>query len=214
MSAQTKDSSIYRNRLNLYQSNSFFSNNNNPFLISPFQFPSNVASETSVIIISSIVSQISSVISTLIGNLSSVINIETYTLCISTIVPCPPPNNTITIDSAILNVTGNSYFDYISSGTIYSNTLYSNTINFTTLTGSTITTNELTVNSTINASTITSKNINFTTLIGSTITTNELTISSINMNPGSFSSIITSTFVSSIYINIGGNSYIIPVLKV
>jgi len=207
------DSTKYKNRTNIYQSNSnlFLSNNNNPFLITPFQVPTNVAKQT-------IVNDISSIVSTLIGDLSSIINIDTYTLCISTITPCP--TNTLTISSGIfnlnslnanfntsnLNVSGNAYFNYIDSGTIDVGT-----VNFTTMTGSTITTNTLQVNSTINASTINT----------STLSTLILEYSSIYMNPGltipvsnttnnAFPVTFPSIFTGGIPITIGGVSHIIP----
>ena len=84
-STQTRlDSNKYRNRNNLEISNAnlFISNNNNPFLISPYAPPTNVAKETTVV-------DISIIISTLIGDLSSIINLSTFTLSISTIRPIP-----------------------------------------------------------------------------------------------------------------------------
>ena len=228
------DSTKYKNRTNIYQSNSnlFLSNNNNPFLITPFQVPTNVAKQT-------IVNDISSIVSTLIGDLSSIINIDTYTLCISTITPCP--TNTLTISSGIfnlnslnanfntsnLNVSGNAYFNYIDSGTIDVGT-----VNFTTMTGSTITTNTLQVNSTINASTINTSTlstntlqvnstINASTINTSTLSTLILEYSSIYMNPGltipvsnttnnAFPVTFPSIFTGGIPITIGGVSHIIP----
>jgi hypothetical protein len=50
-------------------------------------------------------------------------------------------------------------------------------------------------------------------MLGSTITTSTLTFSSITMSPAVFSSNITTTFNSSILINIAGTDYLLPLIK-
>ena len=142
-STQTRlDSNKYRNRNNLEISNAnlFISNNNNPFLISPYAPPTNVAKETTVI-------NIDETISTLIGNLSSVINLSTFTLSISTIQPIPSdPNQEITIiastlrldvaDTVIhgtLEVDGNSKFNNISTGYLFASVADISTLNVLSL---------------------------------------------------------------------------------
>jgi hypothetical protein len=78
------DSEVYQDRDNLRKQNAnlFLSNNSNPFLISPYNFPSLAAyAKTNV------VEDISSIISTIIADLTAVIDLNTYTLTISTISP-------------------------------------------------------------------------------------------------------------------------------
>ena len=199
-STQTRlDSNKYRNRNNLEISNAnlFISNNNNPFLISPYAPPTNVAKETTVV-------DISIIISTLIGDLSSIINLSTFTLSISTIRPIPSdPNQEITIiastlrldvaDTVIhgtLEVDGNSKFNNISTGYLFASVADISSLNvstmsvsgniyFSTLIGSTITANTMTIHSTLNVSSIDATgHISFVTMSGSTITTNTLIVHS------------------------------------
>ena len=121
---QKNEEKQFQERTDIYQNNSnlFLSNNNNPFLVSPFILPTNIAR-------TSIVQVISSIISTVIGDLSSIIDFNTFTLCISTIIPCPTGNTNLTLSSGILTldnyltnfnistmyVTGSSFFNYIST---------------------------------------------------------------------------------------------------
>lgn len=193
------DTNKYRNRNNLQISNAnlFISNNNNPFLISPYAPPTNVAKETTVV-------DISLTISTLIGNLSSVINLSTFTLSISTIQPIPSDSSqTLTIiastlildvaDTVIqgtLEVEGNSKFNHISTGYLFASVAdisslnvstisASGTILFSTLIGSTITANTMTIHSTLQVSSIDATgHISFVTMSGSTITGNTFTVHS------------------------------------
>uniref|UniRef100_A0A6C0DUF4 Uncharacterized protein n=1 Tax=viral metagenome TaxID=1070528 RepID=A0A6C0DUF4_9ZZZZ len=157
-----RNSSKYNDRNNLQISNAdlFISNNNNPFLISPYAPPANVAKQTTVV-------NIDETISTLIGNLSSVINLSTFTLSISTIRPVPSdPNQEITIiastlrldvvDTVIhgtLEVDGNSKFNNISTGYLFASvadisslnvsTFNANTLNISNFQASTITVSSL-----------------------------------------------------------------------
>ena len=197
-STQTRlDSNKYRNRNNLEISNAnlFISNNNNPFLISPYAPPTNVAKETTVV-------DISIIISTLIGDLSSIINLSTFTLSISTIRPIPSdPNQEITIiastlrldvaDTVIhgtLEVDGNSKFNNISTGYLFASVADISSLSVSSLYGNNAFTNSLSTGqlfasvadiSSLNVSTMTvSGDIYFSTLIGSTITANTMTIHS------------------------------------
>jgi len=157
-----RNSSKFNNRNNLQISNAdlFISNNNNPFLISPYAPPTNVAKQTTV-------TNIDETISTLVGNLSSVINLSTFTLSISTIRPIPSdPNQEITIiastlrldvvDTVIygtLEVDGNSKFNNISTGYLFASvadisslnvsTFNANTLNISNFQASTITVSSL-----------------------------------------------------------------------
>jgi len=157
-----RNSSKFNNRNNLQISNAdlFISNNNNPFLISPYAPPTNVAKQTTVV-------NIDETISTLVGNLSSVINLSTFTLSISTIQPiASDPNQEITIiastlrldvvDTVIygtLEVDGNSKFNNISTGYLFASvadisslnvsTFNANTLNISNFQASTITVSSL-----------------------------------------------------------------------
>jgi len=145
-----RNSSKFNDRNNLQISNAdlFISNNNNPFLISPYAPPANVAKQTTVI-------NIDETISTLIGNLSSVINLSTFTLSISTIQPVPSdPLQIITIiastlmldvaDTVItgtLEVEGNSKFNNISTGYLFASVADISSLNVSTLNVDTISVN-------------------------------------------------------------------------
>ena len=195
-STQTRlDSNKYRNRNNLEISNAnlFISNNNNPFLISPYAPPTNVAKETTVV-------DISIIISTLIGDLSSIINLSTFTLSISTIRPIPSdPNQEITIiastlrldvaDTVIhgtLEVDGNSKFNNISTGYLFASVADISTLNVSTLNADTFNVNNF------EASTIT-----VSSLYGNNAFTNSLSTGYL------FASVadISSLSVSSLYGN-------------
>ena len=195
-STQTRlDSNKYRNRNNLEISNAnlFISNNNNPFLISPYAPPTNVAKESTVV-------DISIIISTLIGDLSSIINLSTFTLSISTIRPIPSdPNQEITIiastlrldvaDTVIhgtLEVDGNSKFNNISTGYLFASVADISTLNVSTLNADTFNVNNF------EASTIT-----VSSLYGNNAFTNSLSTGYL------FASVadISSLSVSSLYGN-------------
>ena len=198
------DSRKFRREDDLYLSNAnlFISNNNNPFLISPYSPPPNYVRQLAF-------NQLSSIIATFIGDISSIINLNTFTLSISTIEPIPS-DNTITISSGNLflnetekielnaplinmmgstfNVEPSSFFNYI-----FSENLDVSIANISSLSVSTLsilfeTINDLQVNSTLNASTIIALNetvndlkVN-STLDASTITGLNATINDLYVN--------------------------------
>ena len=195
-STQTRlDSNKYRNRNNLEISNAnlFISNNNNPFLISPYAPPTNVAKETTVV-------DISIIISTLIGDLSSIINLSTFTLSISTIRPIPSdPNQEITIiastlrldvaDTVIhgtLEVDGNSKFNNISTGYLFASVADISTLNVSTLNADTFNVNNF------QASTIT-----VSSLYGNKAFTNSLSTGQLFASVADISSLNVSTMTVS-----------------
>ena len=199
-STQTRlDSNKYRNRNNLEISNAnlFISNNNNPFLISPYAPPTNVAKETTVV-------DISIIISTLIGDLSSIINLSTFTLSISTIRPIPSdPNQEITIiastlrldvaDTVIhgtLEVDGNSKFNNISTGYLFASVADISTLNVSTLNADTFNVNNF------EASTIT-----VSSLYGNKAFTNSLSTGQLFASVADISSLNVSTM------SVSGNIY-------
>ena len=199
-STQTRlDSNKYRNRNNLEISNAnlFISNNNNPFLISPYAPPTNVAKETTVV-------DISIIISTLIGDLSSIINLSTFTLSISTIRPIPSdPNQEITIiastlrldvaDTVIhgtLEVDGNSKFNNISTGYLFASVADISTLNVSTLNADTFNVNNF------EASTIT-----VSSLYGNNAFTNSLSTGYLFASVADISSLNVSTM------SVSGNIY-------
>ena len=199
-STQTRlDSNKYRNRNNLEISNAnlFISNNNNPFLISPYAPPTNVAKETTVV-------DISIIISTLIGDLSSIINLSTFTLSISTIRPIPSdPNQEITIiastlrldvaDTVIhgtLEVDGNSKFNNISTGYLFASVADISTLNVSTLNADTFNVNNF------QASTIT-----VSSLYGNKAFTNSLSTGQLFASVADISSLNVSTM------SVSGNIY-------
>ena len=199
-STQTRlDSNKYRNRNNLEISNAnlFISNNNNPFLISPYAPPTNVAKETTVV-------DISIIISTLIGDLSSIINLSTFTLSISTIRPIPSdPNQEITIiastlrldvaDTVIhgtLEVDGNSKFNNISTGYLFASVADISTLNVSTLNADTFNVNNF------EASTIT-----VSSLYGNKAFTNSLSTGYLFASVADISSLNVSTM------SVSGNIY-------
>jgi hypothetical protein len=154
-----RDNEIFRTRGNLQTTNAnlYIANNNNPFLVSPYSPPTVAATKAAI-------TTLSSLISTQIGNLSSVINLNTFTLSISTIRPVPSDaSQTITIQASTLNIDG----AFPSAVMNVSMSSFYNTIN----------TNYLTVNSTLSVSTITG-NTNFVNLYGTDIIASTLTVSS------------------------------------
>lgn len=191
---RAKDSNKYVYRDDIYTANAnlFIANNNNPFLVSPYIPPANLAKQAAV-------SNVSTIVSSIIGNLSSVINLTTYTLSISTIQQLPTGNaltlstptleinattnlNVVTPDVAIsggtLHVESLSYFNYISSGLMDVSVANVSSLNASSFTAKTGTFNTLTVNSTLTGSTINTTNFQFITATGSTFVTNSLTVNS------------------------------------
>jgi hypothetical protein len=154
-----RDNELFRTRGNLLTTNAnlYIANNNNPFLVSPYSPPTVAATKTAI-------TTLSSLISTQIGNLSSVIDLNTFTLSISTIRPVPSDaSQTITMNVSTLNIDG----AFPGAAMNVSISSFYNTIN----------TNYLTVNSTLSVSSITG-NANFQNLYGTDIVASTLTVSS------------------------------------
>ena len=172
--------------------NGFASNNNNPFLVSPYAPTANAG----------VINQINEInvsISTLNQNISSLFDLSTMTLRISTI------TNTLYSDTVTINTTNivmdapNVYINADNTnitGITNISTLNAINISFQTLTGSTIKSNTATIStlvfSTLTGGIIDTSLINistllFSTLIGSSINTNSVRVNS-TMN---ISSIIT-----------------------
>jgi hypothetical protein len=188
----------------------FLSNNNNPFLVSPFTPTTNIVKKTQL-------SSIIIVIAAIEAELSTLFDFNTMTLRITNITNSAGGNSvtisttninldatSINIDAQDTTITGNVYFSnntYFSS--INASTITAKNITFSTLTGSTI--NAQTVNtsnitfstltgstinaSTINTSTLNASNITFATLNGSTINASTLNASTINAPTITFSSL-------------------------
>jgi hypothetical protein len=175
------DSRRYRDRndLMIANANMFIANNNNPFLVSPYSPPTNVAKASAV-------QSISSIIANLITGLSTVINLTDFTLSISTIEPVVTDiSQTVTITGDILNINSNNtnfefntFFNTISTGYIFASNANVSSLIVSSLNVDVETANNFIVNSTLTASTITTKNLYFSTLIGDSITTNYLTVNS------------------------------------
>ena len=192
-----KDSKKFNDKRNLtlQNANMFISNNNNPFLVSPYSYPTNVAKQSQV-------NNISSLISSLIGNLSSIIDLTTYTLSISTITNVPSdvsqtvtistfqiilnaPKTTITAD---LTVDGESYFigstffNTISTGILYASVAAISSLSVSTINVNDENINFLTVNSTLNASTISTTNLFATNGLISSLTVSTINVNDENIN--------------------------------
>ena len=201
-----RDSELFRARGNLLTTNAnlYIANNNNPFLVSPYAPPT-------VAVTKAAISTLSSLISTQIGNLSSVINLNNFTLSISTIRPLPSDaSQTLTIQASTLNIDG----AFPGASMNVSMSSFYNTIN----------TNYLTVNSTLSVSTITG-NANFANLYGndvvaSTLTTNSMAVSSMvastvtanNFNIISTISTNANAYTQSIPISVNGITYLLPLI--
>ncbi len=211
-----KDSERFKNRNSLMNSNAnLFVSNNNPFLVTTYGYQTNTAKLTDI-------TNIENLISTIVQNISSVIDLNDFSLAINTITNIPT-STSVTISTTTFQVTAeNTYFNgsTIFTDETYFNTLYGTNFFTTTadideLTVSSIiagdeTVNYLTVNSTMNVSTFITGNfntsnayistLNVSTLIGDTAEANFLTInslmttSSMNVNNGYVSSLFTSTF--------------------
>lgn len=80
-------------------SQSYLSNNNNSFLVSPNTIGNITFAALNI--------QISTVVSSIVGDIPIILDVNNNTLCISTILPCPYDNNTITISSPITVIDSN-----------------------------------------------------------------------------------------------------------
>ena len=78
---------------------SYLSNNNNSFLVSPNTIGNITFAALNI--------QISTVVSSIVGDIPIILDVNNNTLCISTILPCPYDNNTITISSPITVIDSN-----------------------------------------------------------------------------------------------------------
>ena len=184
------DSRRYRDRndLMIANANMFIANNNNPFLVSPYAPPTNLAKATAV-------QAISSIIANLIAGLSTVIDLTTFTLSISTIEPATPsvdPSQTLTLIGSTININsvelninnestifgGNTFFSTISTGYISASNAEVSSLAVSSLNVGVEVANNFIVNSTLTASTISAQNIYFSTLLGDSITTNYLIVNS------------------------------------
>ena len=217
-SKNADDISIYLSK-NVLETPGFLSNNNNPFLVSPYTPLTNVVKQTQF-------SSIIIIIAAIEAELSTLFDFNTMTLRISTITNIAG-GNSITISTANLNLDATSINIDAANTTITGNVYFSNNVYFSTLTGSTINAsivNASTINfstlsgSTINASSINASNIAFSTLTGSTINANSIIVSSIifsslTMIPGTTSSFnpAVSTFNSSILIKLNGGYFHVPI---
>lgn len=203
---RVKDTKKYQERRNLafQNANMFISNNNNPFLVSPYSYPTNVAKQTEV-------TNISSLISTFIGNLSSIIDLSTYTLAISTITNIAsdiPGTVTISTFHIVLNAPsttikadltvdgdsyfiGNTFFNNISTGYLTASIADISSLNVSTINVNDEVLNFLTINSTLNASTISTNNF-----FASNGLISSLTVSTLTGNAGTFNSTLNISSMS------------------
>lgn len=203
---RVKDTKKYQERRNLafQNANMFISNNNNPFLVSPYSYPTNVAKQTEV-------TNISSLISTFIGNLSSIIDLSTYTLAISTITNIAsdiPGTVTISTFHIVLNAPsttikadltvdgdsyfiGNTFFNNISTGYLTASIADISSLNVSTINVNDEVLNFLTINSTLNASTISTNNF-----FASNGVISSLTVSTLTGNAGTFNSTLNISSMS------------------
>ena len=172
----------------------FLSNNNNPFLVSPFTPTTNIVKKSQL-------SSIIIVIAAIEAELSTLFDFNTMTLRITNITNSAGGNSvtisttninmdatSINIDAQDTTITGNVYFSnntYFSS--INASTITAKNITFSTLTGSTINAQ------TVNTSTLNASNITFSTLTGSTINVQTVNTSTLNASNITFSTLTGST---------------------
>jgi hypothetical protein len=158
---------------------SFASNNNNPFLVSPYS-PVNLGAFAT----NNFVNEVSTIVSTLFGNLASVLDVATYTLNINTIQPMPVtnnPNQSIIMKMSTLTMNAPFYINVntprvnMSQDLHVGNNLVAQNLYFSTATGSTIST--FTSNT---SGQLTATNMSFVKMNGDTITTSTLNVSTIS----------------------------------
>lgn len=181
------DPRTFQTRNDIYTKNAnlFIANNANPFLISPYAPPANLISKQ-------LIEQLSALISTLSYSLASVINLNTYTLSISTIQPVPSdiPAQQIRIIASTLLIQGapgatmqvqnSSFFNYVSSNYANVSSMNVGFLGYSTLTGSTITTNTLFANTFVSTPAISTTTISANTLFANTsISTNAIVASTL-----------------------------------
>ena len=192
----------------------FLSNNNNPFLVSPFTPTTNIVKKSQL-------SSIIIVIAAIEAELSTLFDFNTMTLRITNITNSAG-GNSVTISTTNINLDATSINIDAQDTTITGNVYFSNNTYFSSINASTITAKNITFGtlngSTINAQTVNALNISFSTLNGSTIIASTInaptiTFSSLTMIPGTTSSLIpaVTTFNSSILINLNGTYWHIPI---
>ena len=125
---------------NLLDAPSFLSNNNNPFLVSPYTPVASIVTKSEL-------SSITIIVSSIVINLSTVFDFTTKTLKISTITNSAG-DNSVTISTTNINLDGTDININANDTTITGNVYFSNNTFF----------------SSINASSISGKNILFSTL--------------------------------------------------
>jgi len=129
---RAQDAASFERRNDIYTQNAnmFISNNANPFLISPYGPPANLISKQ-------LLAQLSSIVSTLANSLSTVIDINTYTLSITNIRPITGDlTQTINISASTLNIQGAPPTSALNVGTIAN---FTNTLNFVNMFGQNVT---------------------------------------------------------------------------
>lgn len=195
------DPRTFQTRNDIYTKNAnlFIANNANPFLISPYAPPANLISKQ-------LIEQLSAIVSTLSYSLSSVINLNTFTLSICTIRPIDP-NQEITIVASTLNIIGaagsrmnvslSSFFNYVSSNYLNVSSMNAGFLGYSTLTGSTITTNTLFANTFVSTPTVSTTTIRTNTLFAATsLSTNTLVTSTLFASTMVASTLFASTSIS------------------
>ncbi len=210
--------------------NLFISNNANPFLVSPYN-PINTANLAT----KTITDEINQEIENIIGNLSSIVNLSSFSIKLSSIVTFGPAS-TLTVYGGItatgdLKVDGTLTLNDITINNLIANsTIYGSSIRgsegiFSTLVTSTLGTNYLTVNNILGVSTINSLNsitnmltVNSTLAVStinaaSSIITQDLWFSSLFSYVTSLEVAPGATFHSSLILHIGGDRYKIPLEK-
>jgi hypothetical protein len=231
---RAKDAATFERRNDIYTQNAnmFISNNANPFLISPYGPPANLISKQ-------LLAQLSTIVSTLAYSLSTIIDINTFTIRISTIRPVAGQStitlntNTLNINAAptfgpppvpSMNVSISSFFSTINTNYLTVNSTLTvstiagtanfNTLQGTTLVASTFNTSTI-IASTITTSTLFTSTLNTSSIVASTLTTSSITASTMYLQSTLIvaSTIRTSTIIASTIVaatDVTTNSTIFP----
>ena len=169
----------YKNQAPKKGADNFASNNNNPFLVSPYS-PVNLGAFAT----NNFVNDISTVVSTLFGNLASVLDVTTYTLSISTIKSMPSDQfQKITMNMSTFVVTATTEINFNTPSLNLSRDLYvprnlvAQNLFFSTATGSTIST--FTSNT---SGQLTAQDMAFITMSGNYINVSTISPSTISSN--------------------------------
>ena len=171
----------------------FLSNNNNPFLVSPFTPTTNIVKKTQL-------SSIIIVIAAIEAELSTLFDFNTMTLRITNITNSAG-GNSVTISTTNINLDATSINIDAQDTTITGNVYFSNNTYFSSINASTITAKNITFStltgSTINAQTVNTSNITFSTLTGSTINASTIHTSTLNASNITFATLNGSTINAS-----------------